>query len=77
MVERRDLISQKLELLRSSAVTPEVTALKSLLGLLLEDAKHKLVTAAGENLLWLQGEAQALQRLIRQLEEKPRTGREQ
>lgn len=53
------------DLQRSTAF--EVVAIKELVNLLYEDAKHKLVMGEGDNLLRLQGEARALQRLYEDL----------
>jgi hypothetical protein len=47
--------------------TSEVQQVKEMIGLLLEDAKHNLVTAEGDALIRLQGEARLLQRIYEQL----------
>jgi hypothetical protein len=46
-------------------------AIKQLLGLLVDDAKDNLVSSVGETTLRLQGEAQALTRLLAMLTVEP------
>lgn len=47
------------------------TAIKELLGLLIEDAKNNLVTSSGDATLRLQGEAQAIMKLHTMLTKEP------
>lgn len=49
------------------SVAPEAQAAKELLGLLLEEVKHKLISSEGDQTLRLQGEARAFERLHTQL----------
>lgn len=53
------------ELQRSHTIEADMT--RELVNLLFESAKHNLVNYEGENLLRLQGEARALDRLYKQL----------
>jgi ribosomal protein L17 len=53
------------------STTEDAQQVKQMVGLLLEEAKHNLVTAEGAVLLRLQGEARALQRIFEQLTKKP------
>lgn len=46
-------------------------AIKEILALLLEDAKHNLVESQGETTLLLQGEARSLTKLLRMVSEMP------
>jgi predicted RNA binding protein with dsRBD fold (UPF0201 family) len=61
------------------STAPEAQQVKQMIGLLLEDARHNLVTSEGDSLLRLQGEARLLQRLHDQLTNKrvQLAGREQ
>jgi hypothetical protein len=63
------------DLHRSTA--PEALAVKELVDLLLEEAKHKLVSSEGEMTLRLQGEARAFKDLSDKLRHGVPTMREQ
>lgn len=69
MVTRKQEARQLASELQKSA-TPEAQQVKQMIGLLLEDAKHNLVTAEGDALLRLQGEARFLSKLFEQLTTK-------
>ena len=49
------------------SLSAEAQQIKQMIGLLLEDVKHSLISAEGDALLRLQGEARHLQRLYEQL----------
>jgi hypothetical protein len=53
------------------SVAPEAQAVIELVGLLFEEAKNKLVRSEGDELLRLQGEARAFERLRSQLTRQP------
>lgn len=59
------------------STTHEARTMKELVNLLFEDAKHNLVTAQGDDILRLQGGAQALRRLFRDLSEPSPVTKEQ
>lgn len=72
MVEtRKAKVNRLASEIRGRATDPTAHAVKELLGLLLDDAKDNLVSSGGNQTLLLQGEAQALQRLIAQLTKEP------
>jgi hypothetical protein len=50
-----------------NSISPEALNIKKMVGLLFEEAKHKLVSAEGDDLLRLQGEARALDKLYKEL----------
>ena len=59
------------------STAPEALAVKELVQLLFEEAKHKLVRSEGEDMLRLQGEARAFDRLYTQLTRASLLNREQ
>jgi 4-diphosphocytidyl-2C-methyl-D-erythritol kinase len=63
---RKERVRQLAGKLQSSTAE-EAQQVKEMVGLLLEDAKHNLVSAEGAALIRLQGEARALQRIYEQL----------
>ncbi len=62
----KDKLHELVETIRKSP-NPEARAAVALVGALLEAAKQKMLSAAGEDLLRTQGEAQCLDRLYKQL----------
>jgi hypothetical protein len=72
MATRKEQVRQLASKLQLSTAE-EAQQVKEMVGLLLEDAKHNLITAEGESLLRLQGEARALQRINEQLTTKQRS----
>lgn len=50
---------------------PDAAAVKELLGLLIDDVKDSLVTAAPSSFAQLQGEAQAFKRLLAMVTKEP------
>jgi hypothetical protein len=72
MATRKEQVRQLASKLQLSTAE-EAQQVKEMVGLLLEDAKHNLITAEGESLLRLQGEARALQRMNEQLTTKQRS----
>jgi oligoendopeptidase F len=66
---RKEAIRQLASQLQRSTAE-EAQQVKQMVGLLLEDAKHNLISAEGALLLQLQGEARAFQRVYEQLTTK-------
>lgn len=50
-----------------ASTAPEAQQVRQMIGLLLEDVKHNLISAEGDTLIRLQGEARLLQKLYEQL----------
>lgn len=63
---RKDQARQLANSLQKSSAL-EAQQVKQMIGLLLEDVKHNLITAEGDALFRLQGEARLLHRLFEQL----------
>lgn len=74
--ERREVAARLSENL-SKSTAPEAQAVKELVDLLLEEAKHKLVSSEGDATLRLQGEARAFRDLGERLRHGVPTMREQ
>src|SRR4051812_43907536 len=66
MKGRKEQARQIASSLQKSSV-PEVKQVKEMISLLLEDVKHNLISAEGDMVLRLQGEARVLSRLFEQL----------
>lgn len=75
-LERKARIEEVASNLQKS-ISQEAMAIKELVGLLFENAKHNLVEAQGEDLLRLQGEAKAYRHLHTQLTRPSPVSKEQ
>lgn len=65
--EQKLLKQQHIDTIQKARGTPEAHAITALLDLLLEDAKTNLITATGDDLLRVQGEARTYQALTNML----------
>jgi hypothetical protein len=66
-MESRKSRIQALQSELQKSISPEAINTKKMVGLLFEEVKHKLVFTEGDELLRLQGEARALDKLYREL----------
>lgn len=71
MASQKEKVQQLASSIRQRRTDPTTTAIKELLSLLVEDVKDNLVSSTGEQTLRLQGEAQALTRLLGLLTKEP------